>query len=254
MNRLIKFTLFACLWVSGAAFAAAGTFVEVTGDVTMTPAGKGPLKVKTGDAFESGAHIVTGKQGKTVLKMDDGEIISLSVATDFTVANYAYNPAAPADGSVVLNLARGGLRFITGLIGKANPSKFALRTPTTTIGIRGSGGTLIVKDGTQTTTDDEGVITVTDSKTGNTITLSPGKDTYTDSTGTHQFSQADVLNGTVPAFVKQDLDDAATLIQQDLQQYQAGTQSGVAPPTPLQNAQSLVNGAGGGGGGTTTSP
>ena len=257
MNRVVKIVLFTCFWLSGAAIAApAGVFFEVVGDVTMTPVGKPPIKVKTGDMFESGARMVTGPQGHATLKFEDGEVMALGVNTDFAVTNYLYVPAAPAEGSVIVNLTRGGLRFITGLIGKANPSKFAIRTPTVTAGVRGSEGEVIVltdANGTQVLVGSNGdQVTVTGAD-GVTVVLTPGNFSYTNGPNA---SPTTFTAATAPAGIAALLNQAAALIQLNLPAPTPGVnQSVAAPPAPLQNAQGLVGGAGGGGGGgTTTSP
>src|SRR5476649_1542244 len=54
------------------------------------------------------------------------------------IDNYAYDAGKPDDDSASFNLVKGGLRSITGLLGKRNKERFALKTPTATIGIRGT--------------------------------------------------------------------------------------------------------------------
>lgn len=259
MNRLLKIALFLGFWFSGAAMAApAGTFFEVTGDVTMTPApGAPPVKVKTGDLFESGARIVTAADGKTTLKFNDGEVMALYVNTDFTVTNYVYKPEAPAEGNLVVNIARGGLRFVSGLIAKANPSKFAVHTPTVTAGVRGSDGVVILTltgNGVQVLVGSNGdQVTVTGAN-GVTVTLTPGNFSY--STGPNA-SPVTFTAANAPPAVAAVLNQAAALINTNLppptpQSAPSAPSAPPPPPTPLQNAQGLVSGAGGGGGGTTS--
>jgi len=249
MNRVVKIVLFMGFWLSGVAMAApAGVFSEVVGDVTMTPAGKAPVKVKTGDSFESGARMVTGPQGHANLKFEDGELMALAVNTDFTVTNYRYVPSAPAEGSVIVNLARGGLRFVTGLIGKANPSQFAVRTPTVTAGVRGSDGIVIINPngGSVLVGSNGDKVTVTGAD-GVTVTLDAG--TFSYSTGPNA-SPVTFTAATAPAGIAALLDSAFSLIQTKLDTAVANQSAAAAP---LQNAQSQVSGAGGGGGGTPTS-
>ena len=266
MNRFVKIVLFTCFWLSGAAFAApAGIFFEVTGDVTMTPVGKPPIKVKTGDLFETGAKMVTGPQGRATLKFEDGQVMALAFNTDFTVTNYQYVASAPAEGSVIVNVTRGGLRFITGLIGKANPAKFAVHTPTVTAGVRGSDGQVIVL------TDSSGSVQVLVGSNGDqvtvtgangvTVTLTPGNFSYTNGPNANPvtFTAANPPAGVAATAVAALLSAASTLIQQSLPPPTPGlNQSVAAPPAaPLQNAQQTINNAtsgGGGGGGTIVSP
>jgi hypothetical protein len=44
----------------------------------------------------------------------------------------------PDGDNASFNLVKGGLRSVTGLLGKRNKEKFAMKTPSATIGIRGT--------------------------------------------------------------------------------------------------------------------
>src|SRR5258708_31973818 len=60
-----------------------------------------------------------------------------------TITAYQYNPQT-GGGNVLLSLIGGGMRAITGLIGKRSPSQVAYRAATATIGIRGTDAVLVV--------------------------------------------------------------------------------------------------------------
>lgn len=68
---------------------------------------------------------------------DEGELV-LRPGSQLVVASYAYDAIAPANDSVVLSLLKGGLRAVTGLVGKRNHDAVTINTPTATIGIRGT--------------------------------------------------------------------------------------------------------------------
>jgi hypothetical protein len=59
-----------------------------------------------------------------------------------------YNYAGRQDGAekVAFNLIQGGMRTITGLIGKLNRNSYLVRTPTSTVGIRGTNYNLVQCD------------------------------------------------------------------------------------------------------------
>lgn len=60
-------------------------------------------------------------------------------ATEFRITKYRYSAdGAASQNSSVLDLAKGALRMITGLIGQTNRSGYAIVTPTATMGIRGT--------------------------------------------------------------------------------------------------------------------
>lgn len=163
-KKIFKAVLFfAAVVTSGLAVAAPVGYVHgVKGAVTLRDAGKQPAQVKVGDTFEQGANFTTGADGQVTLKFEDGQVAMLSPNTVFVATTYVYNKAKVADGNIVFNLLRGGLRFVSGVMAETNPAKFAIRTPTATAGVRGSGAVINVSQDGQTTTavTTKGVITL----------------------------------------------------------------------------------------------
>ena len=148
---------------SGTAAAAPVGYVhDVKGSVTLRDAGKQPAPAKAGDTFEQGATFITSANGQVTLKFEDGEIAILAPNTQFIATTYVYNKNKVADGNIVFNLLRGGLRFVSGVMAETNPSKFAIRTPTATAGVRGSAGTVIVSQNGQNVTaiTSKGIVTL----------------------------------------------------------------------------------------------
>ncbi len=188
--------LLATLAVSGfAAAAPAGYVHDVKGSVTLRDAGKQAAPAKVGDTFEQGANFTTGADGQVTLKFEDGQVAMLAANTQFIVTTYRYNKNRVADGNIVFNLARGGLRFISGVLAETNPSRFAVRTPTATAGVRGSsGGVTVSQDGQ----------TVTASTSKGSVTLTVGNQTIVIPVGNISAAQgAAFLNGgaSIPASV-----------------------------------------------------
>lgn len=126
-------------FLSAAAWAGSDIrFADVRGNVQVKNAAGASRAAKTGEAVAPGESVLTGADSLAVLKFEDGHVIALKDDTDFTVRNYRYEAAAPAQNSMLLSLVKGGLRSLTGLLGRANKEAFELRTPTATMGIRGS--------------------------------------------------------------------------------------------------------------------
>ena len=71
--------------------------------------------------------------------IDNGEVV-LRPDTVFKVDNYAYKsaPEAGHQDNILFSLLKGGLRSVTGLLGKRSPDRFKMNTATATIGIRGT--------------------------------------------------------------------------------------------------------------------
>jgi hypothetical protein len=73
-----------------------------------------------------------------MVKFIDNSEITLKPNTTFKVEKFSYDAAKPDDDSASFNLVKGGLRSVTGLLGKRNKEKFSMKTPSATIGIRGT--------------------------------------------------------------------------------------------------------------------
>lgn len=89
-----------------------------------------------GDPIEVGETIVTGRNGELQARTEDHGYVSFRSNTKMKIESYLANGGK--EDNVVVSLLYGTLRSITGWIGKNNPSQYAIRTPSATIGIRGT--------------------------------------------------------------------------------------------------------------------
>ncbi|MFZ2911441.1 MAG: FecR family protein, partial [Candidatus Desulfobacillus denitrificans] len=138
LNLLHRLTAVALLATALPVLADAGAFQFVAGDVKIIrPDGREMVAAK-GARIEEGDTVVTGANGHAQLLMADQALISLR--PDSRLRFDAYQFAGKEDGSEkgILGLLKGGFRTLTGLIGRANKSNYQVRTPTATIGIRGT--------------------------------------------------------------------------------------------------------------------
>jgi hypothetical protein len=139
LSRLLGWMLAA---VAGVAFAgavqAAAVLSRVTGDVRTSIAGAPASPAALNEQLQPGSSVLTGGDAQAVIKFDDGQVVVLDQNTSFKLADFQYNAQKPAEGRVVMDLLKGALRTITGLIGRANHQAFALRVPQATIGIHGT--------------------------------------------------------------------------------------------------------------------
>jgi hypothetical protein len=133
------------LLLGGAVFApvtsfgqeAAGRVLAVAGNVTIErgaqriPAQPG-TEVRTGDTFQ------LGPQSNAQVRFTDDSLIALGSDTSFRVSEYAFQGTAPEAGRAFFNLIKGGMRTVTGLIGRSRRDNYGLQTATATIGIRGT--------------------------------------------------------------------------------------------------------------------
>jgi hypothetical protein len=142
-KKRIATKAFAALLLAGAcglALAAqvAGTVIHVSGPL-MAQKADGKVKVLAARSeVEQGDTLVSEKNTYAQIKFIDNSEITLKPNTTFKVEAFAFDPGKPEGDSASFNLVKGGLRSVTGLLGKRNKEKFQLKTPTATIGIRGT--------------------------------------------------------------------------------------------------------------------
>ncbi|WP_378235149.1 FecR family protein [Aquincola agrisoli] len=99
-----------------------------------------------GGLVDSGDTIETGR-GRVQLRMIDGAMMSLNEETVLRLDDYRAAGTAGDDERGFMSLVKGGLRTISGSIGKARPERYKLDTPAGTIGIRGTEYSAAVDQG-----------------------------------------------------------------------------------------------------------
>jgi hypothetical protein len=164
------------------AFASATAF-SVSGDVTAQTGGASPRLVRQGDTLRAGDTVITGANSSAVLKFEDGQIAALSANSRMLIAASEYNAQAQT-GNIALTLLRGGMRAITGLIGRSQPSRVTYKAGNYTIGIRGTDVNIATDGGNAVVTVTEGLISFTFGTT--TITVPAGEGVNARADGTFQ--------------------------------------------------------------------
>jgi len=116
----------------------AGTIVNLSGPL-MAKKANGSVKVLAlKSEVEQGDTLVAEKSTYAQIRFIDNSEMTLKPNTTFVVEKFDFDAGKPEGDSASFNLVKGGLRSVTGLLGKRNKEKFALKTPTATIGIRGT--------------------------------------------------------------------------------------------------------------------
>jgi FecR protein len=86
-----------------------------------------------------GDVVSTERDSYAQLRMTDGGRITLRPNTQIRVEGYQFSEKEPEKDNFVFALLKGGMRAVTGLIGKRiNRDAYKLRTATATVGIRGT--------------------------------------------------------------------------------------------------------------------
>ena len=130
---------------------AIGNVSAVNGAGVARALSKG-AEVLAGDTIDTGT-------GRAQLRFSDGAYISLQPGSQFRIDEYNYSGKNDDTERSFFSLLKGGLRTITGLIGRTNRRNYQVRVPVATIGIRGTEYTLLF-DGSARGSVGEGEISV----------------------------------------------------------------------------------------------
>jgi hypothetical protein len=106
-----------------------GEAYVVSGGTSVRAQPGTPLKVR--DTLRTAANASMG------ITLKDNTVMSFGPSTQFVLEDYLF---APAKGDVRLGgrLASGSLHYVSGLIAKTRPEAVSVKTPTGTIGVRGT--------------------------------------------------------------------------------------------------------------------
>lgn len=120
------------------ALAEAGRFQFVAGEVRIVQADGRARAAQKGQAVDEGDSVVTGTNGTAQLLMADEGVIAVRPDSTLKVELYRFQGREDGTERSILSLIKGGFRTLTGIIGRANKRNYLVRTPTATIGIRGT--------------------------------------------------------------------------------------------------------------------
>ncbi|MBP8183923.1 MAG: FecR domain-containing protein, partial [Rhodoferax sp.] len=119
----------------------AGKVLAVAGSATIERAGQA-VTIQAGQPVESGDVLAVGAGSALQVRFTDESVVALRANSRFKIENYQFKKDADTDRSL-FGLLKGGMRTVTGLIGKFNQRNYAVQTSTSTIGIRGTHFTLV---------------------------------------------------------------------------------------------------------------
>jgi hypothetical protein len=123
--------------------AQAGSFLLAVGDVVVVR-GTSEIRAELGTQVQSGDTIRVGAASNAQVRMSDESIVGLRSGSVFRIDEYAFSGKSDGSEKSLFSLLKGGMRTITGLIGRTHSiQRYAVRTQTATIGIRGTHYTLV---------------------------------------------------------------------------------------------------------------
>jgi hypothetical protein len=143
VTRLLAVLAAALLTLCAGNAIAQAAYVHNLNGAATASLGAAARPLKIGDILASGTTITTGARSAAILKFEDGQVIALGENSSFRIVDYRFNKQRVADSSAVFSLLRGGLRFISGMIGATNRNNFRLTAGAATIGIRGTSAAIV---------------------------------------------------------------------------------------------------------------
>ncbi len=172
LAALLGLLLSTVVW---AAPEAIGTLAEAQGRVEING-----VAAPAGADLRLGMRVVTGVDGRAVLKFLDAQTINLHPDTVFWIKDYRYAKGKPQDNRSSVELLKGGMRFISGSMSKESPEAIRIDTPVATIGIRGTEFTAVL--GSLCLLVHNGAVTVT--AAGQTLVADTGQIVFVADAGT----------------------------------------------------------------------
>ena len=122
---------------------AVGRVLVAAGEVVVTRANR-DVALAAGSAIERYDVIRTGEASSAQLRFSDETIVAMRAKSRFHVSSYNYTGADDGVSEIGFALLQGGIRTLTGLIGRTRPERYRMGTPLATIGIRGTAYSLVL--------------------------------------------------------------------------------------------------------------
>ena len=146
MNLFIKIVV-SLLFLAMTLFAKdIGVVTGLNGSATVTRDGS-KVAVNLGMKLQEKDMVKTLGNAKVQIIFEDETIITIGKNSEFSIEEYLFDEIE--EPSLEFGLLRGAMRTITGKIGKIAPEKFAVKTKTATIGIRGTNFTIVQRENSE---------------------------------------------------------------------------------------------------------
>lgn len=123
---------------SGAhAQAQVGTSAAVQGDVFVRIQRQEERRAQIQEAISLGDQVLTKQESALQILLLDASIFTVGENADLVIDRFVYDPDTGA-GEMAASVATGAFRFMSGRIGRNNPTNVDITVPSATIGIRGT--------------------------------------------------------------------------------------------------------------------
>ena len=132
------------LFSAGALADGAGTVMHLSGTLSVQRADGGVRVLSQKSEVNPGDLLTTQRDSYAQINFADGSSMTMRPNTQVRIEQYNFVQDRPQDDNSLLRLVKGGLRTVTGLVGKrGNQDAYKIGTKMATIGVRGSSGDTI---------------------------------------------------------------------------------------------------------------
>ncbi|MGB5305157.1 MAG: FecR family protein [Gammaproteobacteria bacterium] len=115
-----------------------GRVMLIRGAVTATDDTGVPRILRADSRVRLGEVVQTGADSMLQIVFPDRSMLHVKPDTQLKIEKYHFEQKQPESDVMEMRLLKGGMRSLTGLVGKRNPDKVKYQTPIATIGIRGT--------------------------------------------------------------------------------------------------------------------
>jgi len=115
-----------------------GQVTHLSGLLTAKGADGTSKVISVKSEIHEGDTLTTQTDTYARVKFTDGGEVVLRPGSQLIVTAYAFVEGKPESDSIVMNMLKGGMRAVTGLVGKRNKDAVEFKTETATMGIRGT--------------------------------------------------------------------------------------------------------------------
>jgi hypothetical protein len=139
MQAVMKRSLIGAALLAPLLAFAQGTVQHLSGTMSVQRADGSVRLLSERSEVRVGDIVTTERDSYAQVKFTDGGVVTLRPSTQVRLDEYRFAENNPGNDGFAMGLLKGGLRKVTGLIGKrGNRDAFRLSTPTATVGIRGT--------------------------------------------------------------------------------------------------------------------
>ena len=150
MNLLLRFFIvvvaISCVFYFGSkAFAAIGDVILHEGNGVIERKDQGEEVITALDIDVFSYDIVKTGNGKTAIEFVDMTRVDVTEHSKLIIDEFVYDPNTKK-GSLSLKASLGTVRYASGQIAKTSPTEVKIKTPTATIGVRGTDFSMTVDE------------------------------------------------------------------------------------------------------------